>query len=74
MPPPWISKTGPRSFSAIAEHSMCQPGRPAPHGDAQDVSSLGLLAFQRAKSRWSSFRSLGSWATMSSSFAPESSP
>ena len=29
-PPPWISKLGPRYFSAIAEHSMCQPGRPAP--------------------------------------------
>src|SRR5207245_1634470 len=27
MPPPWISKTGPRNFSAIAEHSMCHPGR-----------------------------------------------
>ena len=29
MPPPWISKPTPSSSSAIAEHSMCQPGRPA---------------------------------------------
>ncbi len=29
-PPPWISNSGPRCFSDMAEHSMCQPGRPAP--------------------------------------------
>ena len=33
MPPPWISKPTPSSCSAIAEHSMCQPGRPGPQGD-----------------------------------------
>src|SRR3954453_12163939 len=46
-PPPWMSKAAPRYFSAIAEHSMCQPGRPGPHGDGQDAvsGSLGLGAF-----------------------------
>jgi len=27
-PPPWISIDSPRMDPAIAEHSMCQPGRP----------------------------------------------
>ena len=30
-------------------HSMCQPGRPSPHGDGH-VGSPGLAFFQRAKS------------------------
>ena len=34
----------------IAEHSMCQPGRPAPHGDSH-VGSPGLDIFQSTKSR-----------------------
>jgi len=34
---------------AIAEHSMCQPGRPVPHGDSQK-GSPGFDAFQSAKS------------------------
>ena len=55
MPPPWIAKSAPRSFSAIAEHSMCQPGRPSPQGEGQAVSSSGLRAFQSAKSSGSSF-------------------
>ena len=59
-PPPWISNTGPNASSAIAEHSMCQPGRPRPHGASQAVSSPGLFAFQSAKSRGSSFSGLGS--------------
>ena len=29
-PPPWMSKAGPRYLRAMAEHSMCQPGRPGP--------------------------------------------
>ena len=33
-PPPWRSKPSPRSSSDIAEHSMCQPGRPGPHGES----------------------------------------
>ncbi len=34
---------------------MCQPGRPAPHGDVQvaDDGSPGFAPFQRAKSRGS---------------------
>ncbi len=39
----------------MAEHSMCQPGRPGPQGLSQD-GSPGLAAFQRAKSRGDSLR------------------
>ena len=63
-PPPWIANSAPSSASAIAEHSMCQPGRPSPHGEGQAVSSPSLRAFQSAKSRRSSL----------SSAAPASSP
>ena len=38
----------------IAEHSMCQPGRPEPMAVSQD-GSPGLGPFQSAKSRTSSF-------------------
>ena len=34
-PPPWMSIVSPRCASAIAEHSMCQPGRPRPQGLSQ---------------------------------------
>ena len=34
---------------AIAEHSMCQPGLPAPHCDGQD-GSPGLARFHSTKS------------------------
>ena len=40
----------------MATHSMCQPGRPGPHGEGQ-VGSLGLADFQRAKSSGSSLNS-----------------
>ncbi len=49
-PPPWISKSTPRISSAMAEHSMCQPGLPSPQGESQAVSSPSLRAFHRAKS------------------------
>ena len=49
MPPPWMSKCGPSSATAIAEHSMCQPGRPRPHGESQ-AGSPGLAAFHSTKS------------------------
>ena len=39
---------------------MCQPGRPGPQGEAQDVSSPSFVVFQSAKSRGSSFSGLGS--------------
>ena len=79
LPPPWISNTGPRWASAIAEHSMCQPGRPRPHGDSHHVSSASLCAFHSAKSRGSSLSSLGSSSseglrTEPSSVRPESRP
>lgn len=34
---------------AIAEHSICQPGRPGPQGEGQE-GSPGLEAFHNAKS------------------------
>ena len=70
-PPPWMSNSTPSSASAIAEHSMCQPGRPAPHGESQEVSSPSLVAFQSAKSSGSSLRSAPStpspWSIWSTS-------
>ena len=48
-PPPWMSKVSPRISWLIAEHSMCHPGRPLPHGLSQEISP-GLADFQSAKS------------------------
>ena len=53
-PPVWISNDGPRCRIDIAEHSMCQPGRPGPIAVSHD-GSPGFGPFQRAKSRMSSF-------------------
>jgi hypothetical protein len=39
----------PKIELAMAEHSMCQPGLPGPHGDAQE-GSPGFAAFHSAKS------------------------
>src|SRR5215217_6552652 len=49
VPPPWMSAPPGRCLLTIAEHSMCQPGRPGPHGLSQ-VGSPGLEAFHSAKS------------------------
>jgi hypothetical protein len=52
MPPPWMSKRSPRCFHDIAEHSMCQPGRPGvamPDGDGQ-AGSPGFDGFHSTKS------------------------
>src|ERR1700712_2836119 len=77
-PPPWMSKASPRYLPAIAEHSMCHPGRPRPHGDGHDavVGSDGLWPFQSAKSRGSRLPrgSASSAASMSSTFWWVSSP
>ena len=57
MPPPWMSKLSPRCFRDIAEHSMCQPGRPAaaiPDGERQ-AGSPGLEGFHSTKSMGSRF-------------------
>ena len=51
---------------AIAEHSMCQPGRPGPQGLGQ-LGSPGLLAFQTAKSAGSALPGTPSSALRSSS-------
>ena len=41
---------GPRYDSHIATHSVCQPGRPRPHGVGHD-GSPGLAPFHSVKSR-----------------------
>lgn len=38
-----------KPYLEMVEHSICQPGLPFPHGEAQNIS-WGLAAFQRAKS------------------------
>ena len=48
-PPPWMSITGPRMFSIMAEHSMCHPGRPRPQGLSQN-GSPSFAAFHSATS------------------------
>jgi MYXO-CTERM domain-containing protein len=45
-PPPWMSKCSPRSALHIAEHSMCQPGRPGPNA-LWPLGVLGLALFRR---------------------------
>ena len=34
----------------IAEHSMCQPGKPSPHGESHFMSRPAPAAFHSAKS------------------------
>lgn len=50
LPPEWKSKCLPNAIVASVEHSMCQPGRPSPHGLFQDGSLNSLRDFHRAKS------------------------
>ncbi len=74
-----MSKAEPRYFSAIAEHSMCQPGRPRPHGEGQDAvsGSLSFLnPFHSAKSRGSRLPrgSASCAASISSTLWPDSAP
>jgi len=45
-----VQRSRPNIFSAMAAHSMCQPGRPGPIGVSQKCSP-GLGAFHNAKSR-----------------------
>jgi len=54
-PPPWISKVLPKWQHAIAEHSMCQPGRPSPQRESHRAScgSSGFARFHKTKSRGS---------------------
>lgn len=48
-PPEWISIVSPKISIAMAEHSICQPGLPSPHGEVH-FGSPSLDFFQRAKS------------------------
>ncbi len=52
-PPQWMSNDSPSSAMLIAEHSMCQPGRPRPSVVSQPISSVPT-PFHSAKSRASS--------------------
>src|SRR6478609_5601162 len=78
MPPPWMSNSSPSQRRAMAEHSRCQPGRPAPKGVGHDAlsGSSDLWPFQSAKSRGSRLPrgSASSAPTMSSSDWPVREP
>ena len=72
-----MSIVSPRYFFDMAEHSICHPGLPIPHGDSHAISLSSFLAFHKAKSKGSSFFS--STAILapeirSSIFFPESFP
>ena len=53
---------------------MCQPGRPAPHGESHDVSSPGFVAFQSAKSCGARLTELSSSCSMFSTFCRDRRP
>jgi hypothetical protein len=75
-PPPCTSNGTPSSARDIALHSMCQPGRPAPHGAGHD-GSPGLANFQSAKSsgsRLCSFSAIRAPISSSSTFFPDRAP
>ena len=48
-PPPWMSNTSPSACHDMAEHSMCQPGRPGPQGLSQ-AGTPGGEGFHSTKS------------------------
>ena len=79
MPPPWMSNTSPRCAADMAEHSICQPGRPGvamPPGDGQD-GSPGFDGFHSTKSIGSFLNGATSTrapAIISSSERPDSLP
>ena len=76
-PPPWMSKCSPSSCVDMAEHSMCQPGRPSPHGRRPGgLAGLGAIstARNRADRAWPSSTSTREPARRSSSFLPDSLP
>ena len=48
-PPAWTSIVSPSSSSAMALHSMCQPGRPGPNGLSQTARPVALRARRRSR-------------------------
>ncbi len=50
MPPPWMSNFSPRYLVLMAEHSMCQPGKPSLQGEGQCMMCSGAAFFHSAKS------------------------
>ena len=51
-----MSSGNPRVFSDIAEHSVCHPGLPMPHGDSQP-GCTPVLGFHKTKSAGSFLKS-----------------
>ena len=71
-----MSKCSPSSFVDMAEHSMCQPGRPSPQGEGH-AGSPGFADFHNTKSSGSRLAvstSTREPARRSSSFLPDSFP
>ena len=73
-PPPCSVRCGPRNSRLMTTHSMCQPGRPRPHGLGHEGSSASPdQPFQSATSSGSRLRgsstSASSWAAAISSIA-----
>src|SRR3989344_2955342 len=64
IPPVWISICLPKVAFIIAEHSMCQPGKPLPHGESHPIfgsdfhrrKSVGLRLSSAEATRAPSFR------------------
>src|SRR5688572_10312461 len=50
IPPPCMSNVCPRYLIDMAEHSMCHPGRPRPHGLSHATSPAPGADFHSAKS------------------------
>src|SRR5206468_4135338 len=59
-PPVWTSKRSPSNDSDMAEHSICQPGNPSPHGLGQSCCRCSPAAFQSVKSPGCFLRGSGS--------------
>ena len=70
-PPPWRSMVVSSSRRAIAEHSMCQPGRPGPHSDshAGSPSAEGCHSTKSSGSRLLGSSGLPPWTRASSSIS-----
>ena len=71
-----MSNVSPRNVCDMAEHSMCQPGRPGPQG-LSHCGSPGLAPFHSAKSsglRLSSPISMRAPDFRSSGLCPDSAP
>ena len=75
-PPVWMSNRRRGSSSAIAEHSMCQPGKPRPTGSATQLrpSPAAFHSAKSAASRLSGLDLARRWRAQLASELPDSSP